>query len=167
MTYGTDRMSEGDKQAWLNRFRTYDQRFLQGVMKVWPAAISALSADPEEDEITAALVVKLRSDPNTRGLFHYYALQPPPVRLTVAGQVTGYRLRVDLAAVVDQDGTTHIAYECKRLNVRGADGARRSQARGYVRDGMMRFVTGDYASGLPVGCMLGYVMDGVLALSLG
>ena len=26
----------------------------------------------------------------------------------------------------------------------------------------MRFVEGDYASGMPVGCMLGYVMDGDL-----
>lgn len=59
-------MIEGDRQDWLNRFRTYDQKFLQGVTEVWQAAISRLSGDPEEDEITAALVVKLRSDPNTR-----------------------------------------------------------------------------------------------------
>ena len=151
-------MSEGDKQVWLNRFRAYDQKFLQGVIEVWQAAISALSDDPEEDEITAALVVKLRSSPNTRGLFHYYDFQYPPVR-----QVGGYRLKIDLAVMVDQEGSTYVAYECKKLNVRRADGRRRSEAGAYIEDGMMRFVAGDYARDLPVGCMLGYVMDGNLS----
>ena len=150
-------MSEGDKQAWLNRFRAYDQKFLQGVMQVWRAAISALSDDPEEDEITAALVVKLRSNPNTRGLFYYYDFQHPPVR-----QVGGHRLEIDLAVMVDQEGSTYVAYECKKLNVRRADGRRRSEAGAYIKDGVMRFLAGNYARDLPVGCMLGYVMDGDL-----
>ena len=155
-------MTEGDKQAWLGRFRAYDQKFLQGVMVVWRAAISALPNDSEEDAITAALVVKLRSDPNTRGLFHSYDFQHPPIRLTPEGQVEGHRLRIDLAVVIDEERDIYIAYECKKLNVRRADGGRRSQAGAYVRDGMMRFVTEDYGRDLPVGCMLGYVMDGDL-----
>ena len=44
---------------------------------------------------------------------------------------------------------------CKRLNVKGA-----SLAREYVREGMMRFVTGKYSPELPIGGMIGYVMDG-------
>ena len=156
-------MIEGDRKAWLDRFRAYDQKFLQGVMRIWQAAISGLSDDPEEDEITAALVIRLRRDPTTRGLFQYYDFQYPPVRLTAAGQVVGHRLKIDLAAVVDQDGSRYIAYECKKLNVRRADGRRRSEAGTYIEDGMMRFVTGDYARDLPVGCMLGYVMDGDLS----
>ena len=153
-------MIEGENQAWINRFRTYDRKFLQGVMRVWRAAISALPDNPEEDAITAALVFKLRSDPKTRTLFHYYDFQHPPIRSTDEGQVDGHRLRIDVAAVVDQERNTYIAYECKKLNVLGADGARRSQAGAYVRDGMMRFVTEQYGRDLPVGCMLGYVMDG-------
>ena len=152
-------MIEGENQAWINRFRTYDRKFLQGVMRVWRAAISALPHDPEEDAITAALVFKLRRDPKTRTLFHY-DFQHPPIRLTDEGRVEGYGQRIDLAAVVDQERNTYIAYECKKLNVLGADGARRSQAGAYVRDGMMRFVTEEYGRDLPVGCMLGYVMDG-------
>lgn len=151
-------MIEGDRQDWLNRFRTYDQKFLQGVTEVWQAAISGLSDDPDEDEITAALVLKLRGNPNTRGLFHYYDFQYPPIR-----QVGGYRLKVDLAVMVDQEGGTYVAYECKKLNVRRADGRRRSEAGAYIDDGMMRFVAGAYARDLPVGCMLGYVMDGDLS----
>ena len=45
--------------------------------------------------------------------------------------------------------------ECKRLNVNGA-----SLATEYVSKGMMRFVTGQYAPDLPIGAMIGYVMDG-------
>lgn len=155
-------MNEGDKQAWLNWLRACDQKFLQGVMLVWQAAVSGLPDDVEEDAITGALVARLRGNPNTRALFHYYDLQHPPIRLT-EGQVEGHRLRIDLAVVVDQQRGTYLAYECKKLNVRHADGAPRSQAGRYVgEDGMMRFVTGKYAGDLPVACMLGYVMDGNL-----
>ena len=38
----------------------------------------------------------------------------------------------------------------------------RSQARSYVDNGMMCFVTGKYAKGLSVACVIGYVMDGDL-----
>ena len=155
-------MIEGGKQAWLNTFRAGDRKFLRSVTLVWRAVISALPDDPEEDVITAALVVKLRSDPNTRDLFRYYGFQHPPIRSTPQGQVEGHRLRIDLAVIIDQERDTYIAYECKKLNVHGGDGARRSQAGAYVRDGMMRFVTEQYAKDLPVGCMLGYVMDGDL-----
>ena len=155
-------MIEGEKHAWLNEFRACDQKFLRSVMLVWRAAISRLPDEPEEDAITAALVVKLRSDPNTRRLFDYYGFQHPPIRLTPQGQVEGHRLRIDLVVVIDQEHDTYLAYECKKLNVLGADGARRSQAGAYVRDGMMRFATEEYGKDLPVGCMLGYVMDGDL-----
>lgn len=49
--------------------------------------------------------------------------------------------------------------ECKRLNV--VKGARkRSYATEYVVHGMMRFMTGLYASRVQEGGMLGYVLDG-------
>ena len=82
--------------------------------------------------------------------------------MTPEGQVEGYRRRIDLAVIVDQERGTYVAYECKKLNVRRTDGGRRSQAGAYVRDGMMRFVTEQYGEDHPVGCMLGYVMDGDL-----
>jgi hypothetical protein len=36
----------------------------------------------------------------------------------------------------------------------------------YVKEGMMRFMTEQYAEALPIGCMLGYVMDGDLPFAL-
>ncbi len=39
-------------------------------------------------------------------------------------------------------------------------GSRSSLATVYVTQGMMRFLTEQYAEQLPMGCMLGYVLDG-------
>ena len=39
-------------------------------------------------------------------------------------------------------------------------------ATAYVTQGMIRFITEQYAENLPLGCMLGYVMDGDLAFAL-
>jgi hypothetical protein len=64
-----------------------------------------------------------------------------------------------------KDRERYLAYECKRLNVINY-GTRSSLATRYVTQGMMRFLTEQYAEGLPVGCMLGYVMDGDLAFAL-
>jgi hypothetical protein len=66
---------------------------------------------------------------------------------------------------VDQERERYVAYECKRLNVIH-QGARSSLATRYVTDGMMKFITEQYAQSLPVACMLGYVMDGDLAFAL-
>ena len=155
-------MVRGDKRTWINGFRSYDQRFLQGVMQVWRTAIALLPMDSDENAITAALVTVLRTDSRTRGLFYYYDYQFVPLRLT-EGQVAGQHVWIDLAAIIDREGLTYVAYECKKLNVRGADGARRSRAGAYVGDdGMMCFITEKYAKDLPFGGMLGYVMDGDL-----
>jgi hypothetical protein len=53
----------------------------------------------------------------------------------------------------------YFAFECKRLNAT-ANGTRRSLAAEYVTQGMMRFVTGKYASSVCNGGMIGYVLDG-------
>ena len=151
----------GDKRRWINGFRTYDQKFLQITMQVWSAAFAGLPSDPDEDTITEALVANLRSDPKTRRQFYYYDFQFVPFHLTPQGRLIRQRTKIDLAVIIDQECRTYVAYECKKLNVRGADGARRSRAGTYVgEDGMMCFITEKYAKDLPVGCMLGYVMDG-------
>lgn len=64
-----------------------------------------------------------------------------------------------MAVLLDRTRRRYLAYECKRLNVK-RDGRRRSLATQYVMEGLHRFITEQYAEGLPVGCMLGYVLDG-------
>lgn len=53
----------------------------------------------------------------------------------------------------------YFAFECKRLNAT-ENGTRRPRASEYVAEGMMRFVTGQYASAMRHGGMIGYVLDG-------
>ena len=85
--------------------------------------------------------------------FHY-----EPVGRTSEG--LRYSLgEVDIAVFLTQDHDTYLAYECKRLNVRRSDG-RRTLATEYVKCGVARFARGQYSRELPVGGMLGYVLDG-------
>jgi len=69
-----------------------------------------------------------------------------------------------MAVFLDQDGEKYLAYECKRLNVVNK-GSRESLATKYVKDGVKRFVTEQYAEHLPTGAMLGYVMDGDISFA--
>ena len=54
--------------------------------------------------------------------------------------------------------TVFFVVECKRLQVT-TDSGFKHLADKYVEEGMQRFVDGKYASKLPCGGMLGYVMD--------
>lgn len=69
--------------------------------------------------------------------------------------------RIDLKFLpaVSAREEVYFAFECKRLNV-AANGGRRSFAPEYVTEGMMRFVTGQYAGSVRQGGMIGYVLDG-------
>lgn len=53
----------------------------------------------------------------------------------------------------------YFAFECKRLNAM-ENGTRRPRAAEYVNEGMMRFITGQYAASMRHGGMIGYVLDG-------
>ena len=143
------------------KFRVTDRKFLRCAARVWWQLIAHLERSSCEDTITVALVNGLSRDAEARGGF-YCEYQFHPFTRSSRGPLTGTS-RVDIAVIVGHDRAAYLAYECKRLNVTGADGARRSQAGSYVGgDGMMRYVTEKYAEGLPVGCMMGYVMDGDL-----
>jgi hypothetical protein len=67
-----------------------------------------------------------------------------------------------MAVLLDQERERYLAYECKRLNV-VSNGKKSSLATPYVADGLSRFISEQYAEKLPVGCMLGYVLDGDLS----
>jgi hypothetical protein len=75
---------------------------------------------------------------------------------------TGEELgRIDLKFLpaISAREEVYFAFECKRLNA-VIGGVRRSLAPEYVTEGMMRFVTGQYASLGTHGGMIGYVLDG-------
>ena len=154
-------MVAGDPSTWAARFRPFDGRFLRRVAVVWPACLDRLATlcrQPEEDEITLNLVELLKKDPVVLRSFQGVQFHYEPVGRTSGG--LRYSLgEVDIAVFLTRDQDAYLAYECKRLNVRRSDG-RRTLATEYVKCGVARFARGQYSRELPVGGMLGYVLDG-------
>jgi hypothetical protein len=149
-------MMLGDPQSWKRQFISLDERMLQRVLHVWSRCVARLPGQPEEDDITTNLIDLLLKDPVVRTLCHWIEYQFEPFGTDDQGAKYS-------KGIVDRE--TYLPYECKRLNTIH-QGRRSSLATPYVNDGLMRFVTEQYAEGLPVGCMLGYVMDGDLAFAL-
>ncbi len=151
-------MTEGDASAWTARFRTLDERFLERVVALWPRCTAVLPKNPVEDMITENLVAVVGKDAQARRLFHHLEYHYEPFGHTPRGLAFS-KGKTDMAVLLDQERDRYLVYECKRLNVPGKDGIR-SYATEYVRCGVRRFVTEKYAADLPIGCMLGYVLDG-------
>ena len=151
-------MLAGDATVWADRFRSFDVRFLERVAAVWSRCVDRLPKHPDEDIITANLVDLLNGDPGVRRRFYWIEFQYEPFGYTEEG--TAYSTgSVDIAVLLNQDRDIYLAYECKRLNDVRKDG-RRSLASDYVTHGLSRFVAAQYSEGLPLACMLGYVLDG-------
>lgn len=108
-----------------------------------------------EDHITEHLVKALRKTKKVPGRITYqYVLLDEDAN----GNVTTPS-SIDFVLTVGDDEEVYLAYECKRLNV--TYGTRvRNYCGPYVDDGLMRFVSGQYAKGLPMATMIGYVMNG-------
>ncbi|MEX2374068.1 MAG: hypothetical protein WD942_00570 [Dehalococcoidia bacterium] len=155
----------GDVGAWASRFISFDDRFLECIVAAWPATLAALPSQPDEDTITINLVAHLTRDPVVRRLCHWVEYQFEPFGMMADGAKFS-KGKIDIAVLFDWERERYLAYECKRLNVVHA-GVRSSLATGYVAQGMMRFLTEQYAEALPVGCMLGYVLDGDVDFSVG
>ena len=151
-------MVVGDRTMWADKFRSIDTRFLECVVAVWPGCLAVLPEQPDEDIITVNLVKLMLENPRVRRLVHWIEYHYEPLGYTPEGTAYSKGI-IDMAVLLDQDREKYLAYECKRLNV-VHNGSRRSLATAYVMKGLLRFITGQYAENLPVGCMLGYVLDG-------
>lgn len=151
-------MLVGDVQGWVDSFISLDDRFLQRIAAAWPTCMAVLPDQPAEDDITINLVANLAKDAVVRRLCHWVEYQFEPFGLAADGSKYSKGI-IDIAVLFDWERERYLAYECKRLNVINA-GSRSSLATAYVTQGMMRFLTEQYAEQLPVGCMLGYVLDG-------
>jgi len=154
----------GDLQDWVNQFKSVDERLLERIAMVWPACLAVLSAQPVEDTITINLVDLLWKDPVVRRICYWVEYQFEPFG-TAPNGARFSKGKIDLAILLDRERERYMAYECKRLNV-VFSGGRSSLATDYVTKGMMRFMTEQYAEGLPMGCMLGYVIDGDIPFAM-
>jgi hypothetical protein len=157
-------MALGDLRAWASRAISVDERILERIAIVWPACLAVLPGQPDEDTITINLIHLLVSDPVVRGICYHVEYQFEPFGTTPNGARFS-KGKIDMAILLDRDRERYVAYECKRLNVISG-GRRSSLATVYVTKGMMRFITEQYAEGLPIGCMLGYVMDGDVSFAI-
>jgi hypothetical protein len=151
-------MLAGDPAAWLAHFSTLEERLIDSVEAAWPICIAPLQAVKgtmtHEDFITNHLVNALiRSKTLPGRIVPQYALLAPN-----AQQLLQVGSKIDFVLTIGDDEDVYLACECKRLNVPYKKKTR-SLAHEYVRDGLTRFVTGQYADGLPLAMMVGYVMD--------
>ncbi|KMQ49466.1 hypothetical protein CHISP_3611 [Chitinispirillum alkaliphilum] len=73
------------------------------------------------------------------------------------GKGTGRKDIVFFPSLYEED--IYLAVEAKRLNAI-ISGSKQSLASEYVKEGMLRFVSGKYASSVKHGVMIAYVLDG-------
>lgn len=156
-------MLAGDPGQWLAHFTGLEQRLAAAVEAAWPTCIAPLQAAKgamtHEDYITNHLVTALiRSKTFPGRIIPQHALLAPN-----AQQLFQVGSKIDFVLTIGDDEEVYLACECKRLNV-PYKAKTRALAHEYVRDGLTRFVTGQYSNGLPLAMMLGYVMDAQVAL---
>ena len=103
---GSRLMIAGDPTAWADHFRSFDERFLECVVAVWPRCLAVLPPQPNEDIITANLVDHLHRDPLIRRRFHWIEYQYEPFGHTPAGAAYS-KGEIDMAVFLDQDRETY------------------------------------------------------------
>ncbi len=156
-------MIVGDPRAWTARFVTLQERLLRRILHVWPACVALLPGQPEEDTITINLVAFLLKDAVVRRICYFVdyhrTVRNPPRRREVqqgpdrrrisagSGARTLRRLRMQAPQCHLQRNTQFTRHA---LREKGHDAVPERKICG----------------GLPLGCMLGYVMDGDLPFAL-
>ncbi|GAA0464761.1 hypothetical protein GCM10009096_01560 [Parasphingorhabdus litoris] len=120
-----------------------------------------MGENPGEDQITINLIARFHLDETIRKIFHHWEYQFEPFGEDESG-ASFSKGKIDFAVFWDLEREKYLAYEAKRLNVTSKNGFA-SLATVYVTEGLIRFVTEQYSEGLPVGCMIGYVIDGNIA----
>ena len=151
-------MLAGDIASWLPHFRTLEERLSDAVEEAWPVCVAPLQRKKDalthEDHITVHLVDALIRTKKVPGRIVYqYTLLVEDAEQNVSNSGN-----IDFVLTIGDDEDVYLACECKRLNVVFPSGPK-ELAGEYVDEGLMRFITGQYADGLPLAMMLGYVMD--------
>jgi hypothetical protein len=148
-------MIVGDSADWRRQLLDVHEVLLGRIAVVWPQCSSRFGPKARENPISDQLVLSLQKDRIARRyiIVSQYKLLDEDLQGDVVTK--GF---VDIAVLIHQN-ELYLAFECKRLNIRRGD-KRESLAGKYVNEGVMRYVSAQYARRLPLGAMLGYVMDG-------
>lgn len=129
---------------------------LQAIINVWPDCAKCFDSGSNENKITDQLAWMLRQNPHVRNIFR---IEPQYKLLDSCfdGDVVTKGF-IDFVVIFDMNQDNYIAYECKRLNV-NFDSGFKSLADKYVDEGLMRYVSAQYAQEMPFGVMIGYVLN--------
>ena len=148
-------------RKWSVHFYRMDEVLLEDISIVWPSLVRDLPSDSAETRINSNLVQRLRKHKKTKNHYHaIYSIHAPfPATNKDAKGLIVERGLIDFAIVLIEDYEQYLACECKRLNVLYGTKLY-SMAGKYIEKGVMRFISRKYSDEQPIGCMLGYVMDG-------
>jgi hypothetical protein len=151
-------MLTGDIAEWLGQFRTLEERMAEAIEVAWPICIAPLHPKKgnmsHEDHITNHLVqalIRTKKVPGRIILQH-------SLLAVAADQTVSLSSNIDFVLTIGDEEDVYLACECKRLNVPYKSGTRGLVGE-YVDEGLMRFISGQYANGLPLAMMIGYVMN--------
>lgn len=147
--------SYGISDAWLDLIASLVPDILQLVWSTWQK-MPALAPDALEDPTTEELCRRLRHSRTAADLPFRIDIQM--AELGASADAQQGRMDIVFSPLIPTE-QLYFCLECKRLNVT-KDGTKRGLATEYVIHGMMRFMTGQYASKVRNGGMLGYVLDG-------
>lgn len=141
-------------------FNPFGDDFLADIMKATATAWQRMKKPQRnelEDAITRRLVGRIKNDPVFYNL--PFDVDTQYWLLGLDGETLG---RLDVHFKHRHSKRDYFAFEAKRLRVRYPNGKSSTEYPAYVGDpGMMAFLEGQYADGLPTGGMLAYVMDGL------
>jgi hypothetical protein len=152
----------GSPADWINLLDSLVPEILALVIATWEE-MPLPAGDALEDPISTALCERLRAGRNRLDL--PFDIWTQLVELEPAAGEDQGRMDIVFKPMVPRE-YIYFCLECKRLNVRTASGVR-PYASEYVRFGMLRFVTGQYARLVRNGGMLAYVLDGDVPTAIG
>lgn len=145
----------GEPRDWIDLIGPLVPDILRLVVASWEE-MDAPAGDDREDEISIGMCRVLRQNRTAREL--PFQIDTQQVELDPAAGEDMGRLDISFRPLVAREDI-YFCLECKRLNV-VHEGHVRSYASEYVASGVTRFVSGQYASRVRHGGMLGYVLDG-------
>lgn len=149
-------MVSGNPSRWVESFQDIHIQVVEVIRAVWPSCASRFNPQSIENKITDRLVRLMQLD---RSFRRRWRVEPQYKLLgsDLNGDVVTKGF-IDFVVFFNWEQETYIAYECKRLNVRFPSGSQ-TLADKYIDEGMMRYVSAQYAQDLPFGVMIGYVLD--------
>ncbi|MCA9091180.1 MAG: hypothetical protein KDA90_21385 [Planctomycetaceae bacterium] len=149
-------MLVGSPNDWHGFIDSQIPSILKMVVETWDS-LPAPCCDALEDDVTEAFCVALRRSRDRCELpfsIHIQLVELEPAE----GEDQG-RMDIVFSPPAPREDI-YFCLECKRLNVRSADGSVRPYFSEYIVHGMLRFIRGQYGKIAKHGGMAAYVLNG-------